>query len=110
MTLAAQVGDIGVWMHAKDLRLVLIRHLLNVSSDLGNLVVHWYRVGAALGEPVVRDGDDIVILEDTEDAEEQDSVEVVGHVSTIVDATRHKLECIPWDLVLLKQEVLQHRY
>ena len=81
-----------------------------MSSDLGNLIMHRQEVGAALGEPVVRDRDDIVILEDTEDAEKQDAIEVVGHVATIVDAARHKLEGIPGDLVLLEQEVLQHRY
>ena len=96
-------------MHAKDLWSILVWHLVDVKSDLRDLVVNRHIVGTVLAELVIRQMHYVVILEDVEDVKEQDSIEIVRHISPIVDTSSHELERVPGDLVILNKEVFEHR-
>lgn len=93
-------------MHAKDFRFILVGQLVNMTADLHNFLMRDHLVDATLRELVVGNGDDIVVLEDVQDAQQKVPVEVVCHISTIINLARHVLEGLPRDLVILHQEVL----
>ena len=95
-------------MHSEDLRLVLVRQLVDVTTDLDDFLMGDHVVDAALRELVIRNGHDVVVLKDVEDAQEQVSVEVIRHVASIIDLTSHVFERLPRDLIVLNQEILQH--
>ena len=96
-------------MHTKDLRCVLVRHLVNVKTDLGDLIMNRHEVSTILGELVVFSLDDIIILEDIQDVHQKNTIKVICHISSVIDVSCNKFESVPGDLIIFEQEVLEHR-
>lgn len=95
-------------MHAEDFRVVLVGQAVDVLTNLGMSLVLRKAVFTRWREVVVFKVDDLVIVENLQDTHEEESVDIISDSATVVDLASHELHRVPWHLIILLQEVLQH--